>query len=92
MIENILDICAIINSDLRFGSPVDEDDIVTSLVKNKMISKDTAETIKQLKGFRNIIVHRYGTIDDKLAFELISNNLEDFDKIIGCIKKIIEKY
>ena len=91
-IENILDVCAIINSDLKFSSPGEEDEIITNLVKNKVITRGIAGKIKELKGFRNIIVHRYGKIDDKLAFELIKENLEDFDKIIEIIKKAIDKY
>jgi len=92
VIENILDICAIINSDLKFSSPGEEDDIINNLVKNKVTSQDYGNKIKELKGFRNIIVHRYGKIDDKLSFELIKENLEDFDKIIENIKSILDRY
>jgi len=91
MIENILDICAIINSDLKFSSPGEEDDIINNLVKNKVLSKSLGNKIKELKGFRNIIVHRYGKIDDKLSFELIKENMDDFERIIQDIKKIMEK-
>jgi len=90
IIENILDICAIINSDMKFSSPGEEDDIINNLVKNKILPNSIGNKIKELKGFRNIIVHRYGKIDDKLSFELINENLGDFDKIIGSIKKILE--
>lgn len=90
MIENILDICAIINSDMKFSSPGEEDDIINNLVKNNILPHSIGNKIKELKGFRNIIVHRYGRIDDRLSFELINENLGDFDKIIGSIKKIIE--
>ena len=34
--------------------------------------------IKELKGFRNFLVHRYGTIDDEVAFKDIRNGLPDF--------------
>lgn len=90
IIENILDICAIINSDMKFSSPGEEDDIINNLVKNKILPHSIGNKIKELKGFRNIIVHRYGKIDDRLSFELINENLGDFDKIIKIIKKIIE--
>ncbi|HNR44815.1 MAG TPA: DUF86 domain-containing protein [Methanofastidiosum sp.] len=92
IIENILDICAIINSDLKFSSPGEEDDVITNLVKNKILSLGIGKKIKELKGFRNIIVHRYGKLDDKLSFELINENLEDFEKIIENIKSILDKY
>ncbi len=90
MIENILDICAIINSDLKFSSPGEEDDIINNLVKNKILSQSLGNKIKELKGFRNIIVHRYGKIDDKLSFELIKENMDDFERFINDIKKIID--
>lgn len=90
MIENILDICAIINSDLKFSSPGEEDDIINNLVKNKILSQSLGNKIKELKGFRNIIVHRYGKIDDKLSFELIKENMDDFERFIHDIKKIID--
>jgi len=48
--------------------------------------------IKELKGFRNIIAHRYGKIDDKLSFELIHENLGDFNKIIEKIETILDRY
>jgi len=89
IIENILDICAIINSDMKISSPGEEDDIIDNLVKNKVLSQSIGKKIKELKGFRNIIIRRYGKIDDKLSFELIKENLGDFDKIIERVKDIV---
>ncbi len=40
-----------------------------------------------MKGFRNIIVHRYAGIDDRLSYEFLSERLVDFEEFIG---KIIE--
>ena len=92
MIENILDICAIINSDLQFIPPGEEDDIINNLVKKEILSQSMGNKVKELKGFRNIIAHRYGKIDDKLSFELIHENLGDFNKIIEKIKTILDRY
>lgn len=92
MIENILDICAIINSDLQFIPPGEEDDIINNLVKKEILSQSMGNKIKEFKEFRDIIVHRYGKIDDKLSFELIHENLSDFNKIIEKIKTIIDRY
>jgi uncharacterized protein YutE (UPF0331/DUF86 family) len=83
------DICAIINSDMKISSPGEEDDIIDNLVKNKLLSQSIGKKIKELKGFRNIIIRRYGKIDDKLSFELIKENLGDFDKIIERVKDIV---
>ncbi len=90
-IENIIKICSMINSDLKLGIPSNEDDIIKNLVKNKIISKEIEETISEMKGFRNILVHRYGEINDRQAFENISKNLGDFDKFKEEIMKFLEK-
>ncbi|OFV68416.1 MAG: protein containing DUF86 [Candidatus Syntrophoarchaeum caldarius] len=48
-IENVFDICAIINTDLELGVPRDDEDIIVNLVKNEILSE---ETIEKLKGMR----------------------------------------
>jgi uncharacterized protein YutE (UPF0331/DUF86 family) len=74
-IENVLDICAMINADLTLGIPESEDDIITSLVKYHILDPVTGEEIKQMKRFRNIVVHRYGKIDDLVAYEILKDQL-----------------
>jgi uncharacterized protein YutE (UPF0331/DUF86 family) len=90
-IENVLDICAVLNSDLELGIPVDEDDIIDHLMENNLISKDLGFRIKKMKGFRNFLVHRYGKIDDKIAFENIKAGFQDFQKFEEEIKAILKK-
>jgi uncharacterized protein YutE (UPF0331/DUF86 family) len=77
-VETVFDICAIINTDLELGIPGNEEDIVENLVKNDILSEEMRVKLKAMKGFRNILVHRYGKIDDKLAFNLLKENLKDF--------------
>ena len=31
-----------------------------------------------MKGFRNIVVHRYGAIDDALDFSILKEHIDDF--------------
>ena len=46
--------------------------------------------LKAMKGFRNILVHRYGKIDDKLAFNLLKENLKDFYLFKRRIEEFLE--
>ena len=48
--------------------------------------------MKNMKGFRNVVVHRYGKIDDKLAYTFIKENMGDFEIVIKCIENIIDRY
>ncbi|KUK04259.1 type VII toxin-antitoxin system HepT family RNase toxin [Methermicoccus shengliensis] len=90
-IENVFDICAIINADLELGIPGSDEDIVENLVKNKILSNKMREKLKAMRGFRNIVVHRYGRIDDKLAFGILRENIGDFYEFIGRIEEFLGK-
>jgi uncharacterized protein YutE (UPF0331/DUF86 family) len=59
-IENVFDICAIINSDLMLEMPESEEGIVENLADRGILNKEMLEKIRKMKGFRNIVVHRYG--------------------------------
>ena len=76
-IENIIDICAIINSDLELGIPGSEEDIIDNLLENKILTTENAQRIRKMKGFRNFIVHRYGSLDDQVAFENIHDGIHN---------------
>ena len=70
-IESVLDICAQIVIELRLGLPSEEDDIFEKLEQAKIITPVTKETLKRMKGFRNILVHEYGHIDDRLVYDVL---------------------
>ncbi len=70
-IECIIDACAILNADHALGIPSDTDDIIENLRKAKLIKDETAETIREMKAFRNVLVHKYGKIENKKAYEEI---------------------
>lgn len=89
-IENVIDICAIINSDLRLEMPESEEGIVESLAKKGILTEEISDKIRRMKGFRNIVVHRYGKIDDKIAYSILTNNIDDFYQFIDAIDNFLE--
>lgn len=89
-LENVFDICAIINTDLERGIPGTDEDSVEHLVKGDIVSEELRAKLKSMKGFRNILVHRYGKIDDKLAFSLLKEELRDFYAFLSRIKEFLE--
>jgi uncharacterized protein YutE (UPF0331/DUF86 family) len=89
-IENVFDICAIINTDLRLGIPHSDDDIMEILGRNGIIDDEMKAKLKGMKGFRNIIVHRYAGIDDRLSYGFLSERLVDFEEFIGTITEFIK--
>lgn len=77
-IETVLDVCNIILSELKLGLPNNEDQIFNKLYGKKIISDKIMLKLKGMKGFRNILVHKYSEVKDELVFENIGN-LGDFD-------------
>ncbi|MDD3621541.1 MAG: DUF86 domain-containing protein [Methanofollis sp.] len=37
-----------------------------------------SKILTAMKGFRNIVVHRYGAIDDALTFAILKEHIRDF--------------
>ena len=79
-IESVIDICALIVTGLRLGLPSEEDDLFEKLAQAEIISSSIKENLKRMKAFRNILVHEYGRIDDRLVYEVLKNNLNDFEE------------
>jgi len=90
-IENIIDACAILNADLSLGAPSDTDDIIKKLEKAKILTKETAEKIIDAKKFRNVLVHKYGEIDDERAYEAIKGGRADVHEIIKEMREKIKE-
>jgi len=49
-------------------------------MNNGVIEQSLAEEIRQMKRFRNIVVHQYGKIDDIIAYEILTERLSSFDR------------
>ncbi len=82
----------LVKEDLELGIPASEEDIIENLVKNKILSPDMGRIVKEMKGFRNFLVHTYGKVDDSIAFENIKYGIEDFSKFIDEIKSFLDRY
>ncbi|HLC88710.1 MAG TPA: DUF86 domain-containing protein [Candidatus Nanoarchaeia archaeon] len=78
-IEAVIGIISIIVSDKKLGLPQSEDDLINLLENNQIITKTLASKIRQMKGFRNVLVHKYAQIDDVLVYHFLKKELDDFD-------------
>ena len=90
-IEGVMSIMAMVVSHLNLGVPKDEDDIITILAKSKVLSVLLVAKIREMKGFRNIMVHKYGEIDDGKAYFSLQEELEDFAEFEKEVKKYLRQ-
>lgn len=81
-VECVVDICGLLVSGLRLGLPAEESDIFEKLFLNNIISAEMKDTIKSMKGFRNVIVHDYAKLENALIYEIATTRLIDFERFI----------
>jgi uncharacterized protein YutE (UPF0331/DUF86 family) len=75
MIDCVIDICFLLIKELHKGLPANEQNIF-DILKDDL---SNAKNLKKMRGFRNIIVHRYGEIDNELVYQFLQDDLEDFN-------------
>jgi uncharacterized protein YutE (UPF0331/DUF86 family) len=88
-IECVIDLCGILVSGLRLGLPADENDLFEKLNKNGIVSSSVTRLLRQMGGFRNILVHEYASVDDELVFKYVKTRLKDFEKIRKQILEVL---
>lgn len=90
-VECVIDVCKLLVVQLRLGLPSEENDLFQKLEKERILSPETAEILRRMRGFRNILIHEYAEVDDNLVFEFATTRLQDFDafkkEIIAALKR-----
>lgn len=86
-IECMIDICFVLIKYLHLGVPSDEENIF-DLLSNEF---KNVEKYKDMKRFRNVLLHQYSTIDHALVFKYAHEKIEDFLKFIKEVKQILKK-
>ena len=90
-VELVIDIISLINAELKLGIPNGTGDIIDQLLKNEILDEELADIIRGMEGFRNILVHRYGKLDEKLAYKIIVENLSDFQIVENKIMTVLRQ-
>jgi uncharacterized protein YutE (UPF0331/DUF86 family) len=91
-IECAVDVCALFVSGLRLGLPAQEDDLIEKVEQAGLISSEMARMLRTMKGFRNILVHEYGRIDNALVFAMATRRLQDFDTFKNEVLEALRKH
>lgn len=77
-IETVISICQLFVVGLQLGLPSEENDLFEKLARAGIVSPDLAKILYGMKGFRNILVHEYGKVDDDLVFLFLTRRTADF--------------
>ncbi len=88
-VECVIDVCQLLVSGLRLGLPGDEEDLFEKLEAAGVFPTETIQTLRRMKGCRNILVHEYGRVSDEIVFETIRSGVGDFEAFARAVRRAI---
>lgn len=91
-IQNFVDIFSMIYSSERLGVPTTVDDVFTRLLKKGTFPKKIILLAEEMKGMRNVLVHKYGEIDDVRVYVFLRERRDDFHMISRAVEEYLKKH
>jgi len=89
-IQSCIDIAHHIVADGNYRTPNDSYDAFVVLNEVGIIPDTMMPKLRQMVSFRNRVVHLYWAVDDIAIYELLQNNLGDFDAFARHIIDYVE--
>jgi Protein of unknown function DUF86. len=90
-IECVIDISNIIISALGIEKPDTYKESILALSKVGVLPQTFARNVSNMVSFRNILVHDYMKVEEKIIVDILKNHLDDFVKYIDYINKWIDE-
>lgn len=75
-VEAVMDVSAILVKEMRLGLPYEEEDFLDK-ISGTVLSPGLVRKLREMKGFRNILVHGYSQIDDERVYEILDSDMGD---------------
>ncbi|MDD3841037.1 MAG: DUF86 domain-containing protein [Clostridia bacterium] len=88
-IECVIDIANHIIADMRYRKPGSNREIFEILFENKVISNSLKESLCNMAGFRNILVHDYVKLNRQTVYNIVKNNLKDIESFRDIVAEYV---
>lgn len=89
-VQAALDVASHIVSDERLGEPRTNRDLFDLLARAGIVEEKLAATLRDMAGFRNILVHGYGDVDLAIVRDIVENRLDDLLSFAALIRRRLE--
>jgi len=86
-IQAALDVASHIVADDRLGEPETNRALFDLLAGAGRIPGPLARTLRDMAGFRNILVHGYQDVDLTVVEDIVRNHLDDLLAFVGAIRR-----
>jgi len=87
-VEALIDLCNHIIVQEKLGKPEEYADVLRIIGARLSLDADFIIKLEKMAKFRNLIVHLYWKVDNSEVYNILKNNLDDFD----LIKKTLIEY
>jgi uncharacterized protein YutE (UPF0331/DUF86 family) len=88
-IQAVLDLSHHIAADMRVRLPADSPELFALLATHKVLSVRLAKKLTRMAGVRNILVHEYLDIDRHRVYQVLRDDLGDFERFITAVSKLL---
>ncbi len=85
-IQAALDVASHIVSDERLGEPRNNRELFERLAANGWIATDLAARLRDMAGFRNVLVHGYARVDVGVVRDVVERRLGDLDLFVSGVR------
>lgn len=89
-VEEVIDIANHLVSFHQWREPRSYRDLFSILEEHGVIPADQLHSFQNMASFRNVLVHRYESVEDELVFGIFKKRLDDFDRFIAFLKAWVE--
>jgi uncharacterized protein YutE (UPF0331/DUF86 family) len=86
-IQAALDVASHIVSDRRLGEPRTNRELFDLLERDGWIDTPLAATLKNMAGFRNVLVHGYDDVDLAVVRDVLEHHLGDLDAFVAAVRR-----
>ena len=85
-IQSALDVASHIVSDERLGEPETNRDLFDLLVKARRLPEGLASSLRDMAGFRNVLVHGYQEVDLGIVQDVLEHHLDDLLRFVSAVR------
>jgi uncharacterized protein YutE (UPF0331/DUF86 family) len=86
-IQAALDVASHIVSDRRLGEPRTNRELFDLLERDGWLEATLTATLRNMAGFRNVLVHGYDDVDLAVVQDILANHLSDLTAFVAAIRR-----
>jgi uncharacterized protein YutE (UPF0331/DUF86 family) len=89
--EDLVDVCNLIISEKKFQLPKDTRDSIKRMEEARIIPGVLSSKLQDMIGFRNLLIHKYGKVNDSRAYNYFEHEVADLYEFIRSVESFLRR-